>query len=395
MQLQTVNGKQVGFHKAFNYLYRPIEMEHMPLNYKYYSETKFISMSEVRKLGVEHSDYTEKHLFRQSEAVVLRTAAAVPSFPWNWLGSTKCFLTSLFHPTDKDATDHHKKEEYAFRFMLLFVPFRSKEDLETDGCFQNALQRAHKDGLISGIMIQIAENIQTIHNSLASGIPENTLSAETTLVEAPDFENMNEGDDNEDYENLLASIGELFTTLTNGEGLKEDSKTLDIGFGNKQMEAESISRAESDTVIDLINPEDGNLGSRQKVYPTKRFCSTTSNLNTLVLQTRITRTQANEHVNDEEKAIIDANGTWQSISKWGENEGLDGEQQTAFEILAAMYVLSFYNEAKVDTTILENYEGFIERKMGLCKLARWNMNDEQPLCMFITGPAGAGKCKSR
>ena len=100
-------------------------------------------------------------------------------------------------------------------------------------------------------------------------------------------------------------------------------------------------------------------------------------------------------MNDEEKAIIDANGTWQSISKWGENEGLDGEQQTAFEILAAMYVLSFCDEAKVDITISENYEGLVEKKMGLCKLARQNMNNEQPLCMFITGPARAGKCKSR
>jgi hypothetical protein len=48
--------------------------------------------------------------------------------------------------------------------------------------------------------------------------------------------------------------------------------------------------------------------------------------------------------------MVNANGTWQSISKWGENQGLDQDQQTAFKILAATYVLSFYDDA-LDETI--------------------------------------------
>ena len=162
MKFRNLNGKQVTFHKAYNYLYRPTQMEDMPL-YKYYSDTKFIKMSQARKLGIEHFKYTEKHLFRQYEAVMFRKTPAVPSFPWNWLGSTKSFLTSLLHPTDKDATDHHKKEEYAFRFMLLFVPFRSVEDLKSDdGLYQNAFQRAHDDGRIT---------LQTHHSKVPDRIP--------------------------------------------------------------------------------------------------------------------------------------------------------------------------------------------------------------------------------
>jgi pantothenate kinase-related protein Tda10 len=30
---------------------------------------------------------------------------------------------------------------------------------------------------------------------------------------------------------------------------------------------------------------------------------------------------------------------------------------------------------------------------GLLQLARKSEDNEKPLCMFITGPAGAGKCK--
>jgi hypothetical protein len=43
-------------------------------------------------------------------------------------------------------------------------------------------------------MIQIAENIQTLHNSLLSGIPENSLSAKTFLTETTDFEIADEND---------------------------------------------------------------------------------------------------------------------------------------------------------------------------------------------------------
>jgi hypothetical protein len=397
MTFKNLNGKQVAFHKAFNYLYRPAHMEQMPL-YKFYSETKFVNISEARKAGTEYFEYTETHIFHKSEGVVYRTTDAVPTFPWTWLGSTKPFLTSILHPANNEATDHQKKEEYAFRFMLLFVPFRSRDDLQPDGGFyQNALQKAYEDGRITNDMIEIAENIQTIHNSLASRIPENSLSADTKLTETGAFENANGDDDNDDdddYEDLLASIGELFLTLKDGDGLNADSECLDIQFGDKQMEpSASLSTTELENVIEFIHLEDNQGDIQQQQYATERFCSTTDNLNTLALRTRITRTQANEAIHATEKEIVIANGTWQSISRWGENEGLDGDQQTAFEILAAVYVLSFYDEAIVEATNSVTYEEFVERKKGLCQLARRDTNSEKPLCMFITGPAGAGKCK--
>jgi hypothetical protein len=274
---------------------------------------------------------------------VYRITDAVPTFPWTWLGSTKSFLTSILHPANKDATDHQKKEEYAFRFMLLFVRFRSREDLQPDGGFyQNALQKAHEDGRITNDMIEI--------NSLASRIPQNSLSVETKLTETGAFENANGDDDDDDYEDLLASLGGLFLTLKNGDGLNTDSDCLDIQFGNKQMEATSISTTELENAIEFIHLEDNQGDIQQKPYPTESFCSTTNNLNTLSLRTRITQTQANEAIHATEREIISANGTWQSISRWGENEGLDGDQQTAFEILATTYVLSFYDEAIVEAT---------------------------------------------
>jgi hypothetical protein len=75
-------------HNAFNYLYRPMEMEEMSLYAYYCCETKFIKISEAKKLAIDYFEYTEQHFFHRIEAVVYQTAAAVPVFSWNWICST-------------------------------------------------------------------------------------------------------------------------------------------------------------------------------------------------------------------------------------------------------------------------------------------------------------------
>jgi hypothetical protein len=89
--------------------------------------------------------------------------------------------------TDKDNPDHQKKEDYAFCFLILFVPFRSGKDQETDDCYQIVLRIAHGEGRSSKEMIQIAENIQTLNNSLASDVVENSLSAAKKILEMGDL----------------------------------------------------------------------------------------------------------------------------------------------------------------------------------------------------------------
>jgi hypothetical protein len=120
----------------------------------------------------------------------------------------------------------------------------------------------------------------------------------------------------------LASLGQLFLTLKNGDGLNADSECFKIQFGNKQMEATLLSTMELENSIEFIHLEDNQGDIQQKRYPTERFYSATNNLNTLALRTRITRTQANEAIHATEREIISVNGAWQSISRWGENEDL-------------------------------------------------------------------------
>lgn len=38
----------------------------------------------------------------------------------------------------------------------------------------------------------------------------------------------------------------------------------------------------------------------------------------------------------------------------------------------------------MEATNAENYEEFVKMKNGSCKLVRWNMDNEELLCMLIT-----------
>jgi hypothetical protein len=265
MQMRNLHGKQICFHKAFNDLYRPMDMEETSL-YAYYCETKFIKISEGKMLAIEYFEYTEQHLFQRIEAVVYRPTATVPTFSWNWICSTRCFLMLILNIIDEDASDYHKKEDYAFRFLILFVPFRSREDLETDECYQGALQRAYQKGRISEEMIQIAENIQTLHNSLASDIVENSLSAKTVLSETTDFEITSEDDDNDNFRNVLAGIGELYATLSNVDRLEEDLISLDPKVGKSQAKESSAGLIQDlESVIEFSNSKDIRKGNPRKM----------------------------------------------------------------------------------------------------------------------------------
>jgi hypothetical protein len=63
----------------------------------------------------------------------------------------------------------------------------------------------------------------------------------------------------------------IFWPASNGDGLNVDSECLDIQFGNKQMEATSLSTTELENAIGFIHLEDNQGDIQQKPYSTERF----------------------------------------------------------------------------------------------------------------------------
>jgi hypothetical protein len=378
-----------------DYIFRPKETEHYCL-YQYFSKVKNCERKKTEKEDIECYYYAENHPMHEQYVVCYRQLQCVPVFCWNWLGWTGKFNSSLLDTINPTSADFRDKEEYAYRFMILFMPFRDFSDFQIEGSFLRKWQQMHEENRFSSKMIAIADNIQTIRNSLESSIPTNLLASETELF-SDDTDNGydNEEDNSELQEDFLTLIGELFATTAGGTALTEESSKLDPIFSGKVFKSAQFlpeisdlaSALEMQSVMQFaIDQEHASVPENGLAEYIQRFVTGTRELNSLSLH-QLLRVNDNPTVSN---MVVNATGTWESIVMWGINAGLDEGQQCAFEILVANYVLTFSEDAKKNDD--ENEIAFRDRLEKLCKLGRRDPQSFVPLCMFVTGPAGAGKC---
>jgi hypothetical protein len=153
-----------------------------------------------------------------------------------------------------------------------------------------------------------------------------------------------------------------------------------VNFVNELQPTEILNSVIDMDAMEIITKPTQDVPPEQGRFQTDVFALNSLSLDSLLCGAETTQA----------KKAVNATGTWQSITLWGVNAGLDAEQQCAFEILASVYVLTFYNEVKSG----EQDDEFLDRRMKLCKLARKDETTNDPLRMFVTGPAGAGKCKN-
>lgn len=393
MRFRQIQGKQVVYHSAMNYIYRPTNLENLCL-YKFIQDYYCTSRLQAKKENLLYYDFPDIHPCSSVDVIVKRTRSCIPVFTWNWLDSPADFKTSILTSSSESDSDYHMKERYAKKFMILFLPFRM-DDLKIEKGYQKKLIDAYTQKMIDTEMIEIAENIMAIQNSLESALVDNPLLATTYLEEAEDVEVQDDQDD-EATQALLTSIANYFAS-TSGDGpkLTQDAKFLSPKFVKKSNHTNDPSSEPSQMatiVLEDVIPAAASevpCSGTDKCGYSPRFCSSISELNALSLTQFLAR---NENSSDS-RNIIHANGSWRSIIAWGIEAKLDQEQQVAFEILVATYVLTFYEEAEDRSTTEEERENFSIQINKLKVLARQTCTNEGPLRLFVTGPAGAGKCE--
>ena len=250
MKFQKINGKQVPVHDCMNYIYRAKEFEDTCF-YQFFQEMNFISKSMAEKENRECFFFTDDHPCQSEKVTIYREKKCVPIAPWNWLGSTKTFTTSMFNEVSTQDPDYEKKEKYAYKFMVMFLPFRLHDDLILQGSYQMQWQKSYREGQFSDSMIQIAQNIQNIHNSLESSIAVDNITLETDLQ---DVENGSEETENidEDHQNLLDSIGELFAMSSTDSILTEEPKIIDPQYDKSDLD-ETLFNISDEPEIDSLN----------------------------------------------------------------------------------------------------------------------------------------------
>ncbi len=392
-------GNRVPYHRCMDYLFRPKEMDAVSV-YDYFRECSIKRKKEIESLGLESFSLLEEHPLCHAMQVVYREIDAVPCFAWNWLPTTKGFQSSILDPADSTAVDFQSKELYAQRFLMLFIPFRRLEDLMENNSYLSKLQSLYHNGEIGEFTTNIADKILNIRNSLDSTMVPNWLTEGT---EMPDFDSEDCTElpkTSDDLQKMLEQIGNMLAPMSDVQQLQEEP--IEINPKNfqdpKKLQKEEmedpVAFSEMNDVFDLtLESQQGSVGIQ--MMPKTRFATKISTLNALVM-TRFLTPKENVQRPPGDKCQmgddwhVEANGTWESIVSWGRINNLDAEQQTAFEILAATYVLSFYEEANVDEAFSRQLK---DQQKALRAFARKNQSQTGPLRMFITGPAGAGKCK--
>ena len=402
MSFREVKGTLIPFHKAMHYSYRPPEMEGM-CSYEFFQTVEIVSRTQASKITDEPFEMQDEHPCQAIMVAVYRKRECVPVFPWRWLGSTAGFSTPMNESTQEGDVDYPGKEEYAYKFMLLFLPFRTDADLRVNESYLRRWQLAYNQNEFKDEMIEVADNIQTIFNSLASTNPGESgkLSPETNLDELDDGENVNDDITEEvEIEDIMANIGGFFAGTEESNNLTEEATQIDPTYAGQFFKSQivrdgrdahiALNSVIPDMATDVVAVQQNAL-----VGYKERWTTAVSQLNSLAMITRIVDSNQGEgnRINGNEVSehnYVNANGTCQSIVLWGQNARLDPEQQCAFEILTATYVLTFYEEAHID--VIEDTD-FPQRLENLKLFAR-RKPESGPLIMFVTGPAGAGKCKS-
>ena len=404
MTFRHQNGKQIAHHKAMDYLHRPIEFEDM---------TPITFFSQVERISSKKADNNDDDdIFQFEEGYPLneiflcrrRDRDVVPVFPWNWLSNTRKLKGTLVdNPSVPDTYNFNSREAHARRFLILFSTFRDKEDLISAGSYQETLRIKLATQTIDDTMIKTADRIQNIYNSLDSGQCENILNGNTFPPDADDIEEQEEGE-LDSFDEMLANVGAYMASTSGGPLLTEEATDLTPNFVDSRNTPSLTPTGDDYTPLeDIFQPNTEILSdtAQAKEPNTYRFKAKTSELNTFFISSFCqlnpdydASMELDEAIKTKPpKYIVKPNGSMESIVAWARNAKLDTEQEIAFQILAATYVLTFLEEAEDDCNQNQK-ESLLKRKKQLQILARKKEGESRPVRLFVTGPAGAGKCES-
>jgi hypothetical protein len=189
--MRKFKGRDIPFTYALNYVKRPDAMEDMSV-YDFYSKTSVTTIKRAEDEDIEHFPFKEDHPMHAQDVVVYRDKDCVPSFCFEFLPDASGLggaiarrtrnKTIIFssRPQHLTVEQSEYREKFALHFLILFYPARQSADLYKNSSAMEKLEEAMSLGKISDGAIEIADNIQNIHNSLNAGVPEEGLDSRTT-----------------------------------------------------------------------------------------------------------------------------------------------------------------------------------------------------------------------
>ena len=416
----TVVGDEEGCflsNQAMHYLRRPKDLEDKSMK-------KFFEEHEIKKtkfMNDEDDNYNiddRKHPGFGKQFVKKRDEPVLSQFSHWAFPDAASFGGCIWDFTEQNINS--TVENYCRAVLVLFVPFRSIDDLTIDGSYFKKFKRLYCGKTIpkKDRMRETLNNVQMFYNSVRMPGLEDPLC---DLAKAYECENNScdcqEKEDEEDdddlfYDGFFAGANPADVSPANtppqDDALKEMTLTSlrkigyrNCGFSNlaspdllsslNDMTQNDVE-SESKPFISIEGKTEKRGEKRGHDDPPPRDKPTAEKLMKLVY------TNKRRIVAGEEKAAssVVANGSVESIIRWSRQKDLnmDREQRLAFQIVTSTFVLTYYDEATTESSTNRSQRSqvrrdFMSEKVKLRQLAR--RKKENPLRMFLDGAGGSGK----
>jgi PIF1-like helicase len=402
---------------ALNYLCRPQSLEHVPV-FDFYTKYDVCTINKNNKSTVlqfhntryfQHPSYdkTNKQFRQGVQPTTTQFLAKV--FQYDFPDSATFEGDILLCNTPINSY----MEQYSKYVLILFHPFRNKNQLLLNGFFTHKLRKVVADGHLHDSACTFLQNLQdTKSNNLRNSSVTDELQRTTTLPSHLPIDSVliQENDDSSESEydflhlNDILQTGDEFDDYVHlGPNTDHDYNVLPQSYNcddirNKGRDDCGTSRLPDFTKNIIPTTNDfcisntpSTLDPSTQTRDKYRTSPTQTDLVSILFTHKDKQRRSFTDITGQKNrvSVYKPNGSAKSIVDWAKKSNFDSNQRRAFEVIAGSFVLSFY-----DTAITANKEARATCKSESKRLRtlvhnnKWKSN--QLIC-FLHGPGGSGK----
>ncbi|KAG7372188.1 PIF1-like helicase [Nitzschia inconspicua] len=390
-----------------NYLYHPIELEHVCL---YDFLAKYSACKPVKK----SLDWARSHPSKNHLKIRPLKEERVPVINYLDFLDTKRFEGNNLFTCDIETIPPETRsimEEHARRCCALFVPFRNvNTDLKSNGCYLERWRKEKQNGKLSAHHEQLLMNVQNCRNSMNGGRPLDMI--ERLTMKPSKMLHREEIDvEEEEEDDLINEAMDHFLVTGSLEGGYDN----DFRDGRGRFQFQSIL-----TRCYGSHKCGTNLVICPNVGPGDRILVTEANETMITEQHEITsiRNERDDRLNvralnelaikcvrrifDKKGHIVDieVNGTLKNVCDFADIYFCkDVDQKTSFQIIICAFIDQLYKEAEKNTKESVEDEWVNDHPCKSTKRRRCDtlrhqigkvVNNKQ-LIGFLSGAGGTGK----
>jgi Helitron helicase-like domain at N-terminus/PIF1-like helicase len=399
--------------EALHYLCRPIELENVSVFnffYNYIICPNVGNVYQFQNSGIlKHPSYCDRtKIYRQ--AIKKRKHPKLPKIYQCDFPDTAMFEGNILN-TQTIINDY--MEKYSWKVLLLFLPYRKKEDILKHEYYTETLRYAYNEKLIDKSAFVFLQNLQDCKaNNLRNVSYTDDLQRKTQTPSSSTENSFSDHDIDED--------DDISTSMQ-----LNDLADLSYDMDQYIVDPTDITNQTYDTIpstfscIDLRNKGCEKCGfeklpiMKNIIFPINRNFVISNRINIDNIQPatqyidrenpdserlvyilfryneQITKSFTEITGQQENVIVYQPNGSAKSIVDWSRKSKLDKSQQRAFEIITASLVLSYYDSALDISSNAHNL--FIEHKTNLQLLVNNKISENNQLICFLHGPGGSGK----